>query len=92
MTKDLTTLLSQPLLETSPLNEEQQAMVDAHMERRRQVMESLRREADRDVYEALWQIIDDMGTDGLCCCPAAKAQGIAALARASALVTKEEDV
>ena len=35
-----------------------------------------------DLYDALWQILDDMGRDGTCCCSAAKEQAIAAMARA----------
>lgn len=27
-----------------------------------------------DLIEAVWQVLDDMGTDGKCCCGAAKAQ------------------
>ena len=35
-----------------------------------------------DLYEALEQILDDMGEDGLCVCPAAKRLAQAALAKA----------
>lgn len=35
-----------------------------------------------DLYDALWQILDDMGRDGTCCCSAAKEQAIVAMARA----------
>ena len=35
-----------------------------------------------DLYAALKQIIDDMGDDGVSCCPAARDQGRAALAKA----------
>ena len=35
-----------------------------------------------ELYEALEQILDDMGKDQFCCCPAAKAMGVAALAKA----------
>lgn len=34
------------------------------------------------LYEALEQLLDDMGDDGLCVCPAAKQQAIAALSLA----------
>ena len=34
------------------------------------------------LYEALDQILDDMGSDQFCCCPAAKEQAIAAMAKA----------
>lgn len=35
-----------------------------------------------DLYYALEQILDDMGKDQFTCCPAAKEQGLAALAKA----------
>jgi hypothetical protein len=35
-----------------------------------------------ELYEALEQLLDDMGEDGLCVCPAAKTQAIAALRKA----------
>lgn len=35
-----------------------------------------------DLFEALEQILDDMGADQFCCCPAAKEQALAAMAKA----------
>jgi hypothetical protein len=35
-----------------------------------------------DMAEALWQLLDDMGEDGLCVCPAAKEQARAAYLKA----------
>lgn len=35
-----------------------------------------------DLCEALWQLLDDMGPDQFCVCPAAKEQASTALARA----------
>lgn len=55
---------------------------NAENDHERKVADARLGAAAPELYEALEQILDDMGEDRFCCCPAAKAMGVAALAKA----------